>query len=453
MNEVRWSNITAARLAYEAGEEIAARAPVEAFFEVAARCNLHCQMCAINYDSRYKPRSGRPPFFEPDLFARMRPIFPSLLRAYLFGLGEPTLNKHLVDYIAELSDHGVEVWFNTNATLIDDGKAYEIARAGAGKITVSIDGATRETYETIRHGARFDHVIRGIRALVNAGVAVNLSFVAMASNINELPQLVDLCADLGATGVHVEPLFAQPLSPELMDHYARENLGRAPRVVEIFHEATRLAGERGVALATRFAGERNEFDYVRRMAEDRVDWTCSEPWSSIWVTSAGEVRTCCVNETSFGDLFSHSIDEIWNGEAFRSFRTQHARREAAKGCANCVANGRVRQSPFFKTIEAVTYRPVKLPPPLDDSRVFIETPNAGSTTADPLIVRGATGMPLQLELMVDHTCVYRVEATGRFAIEAPIPFVTEGAHLIWMRPRGEERGWPAREVFLWREAL
>ncbi|HLJ74704.1 MAG TPA: radical SAM protein [Thermoanaerobaculia bacterium] len=450
MNNLRWSNITAARHAYETGGEIAGRGPIEAFFEVAARCNLHCQMCAINYDSRYKPRSGRPPFFEPDLFARLRPIFPSLLRAYLFGLGEPTLNKHLVDYIAELSDAGAEVWFNTNATLIDTAMAEAIARAGADKITVSIDGATAATYETIRQGAKFDHVIRGIRALVNAGIAVNLSFVAMASNIDELPAMVDLCADLGATGVHVEPLFAQPTSADLMDHYSREHLGRATNVAGIFDEASQRAADHGVTLASRFMGERNEFDYLRRVREDRIDWTCSEPWSSIWVTSAGEVRTCCINETSFGDLYQQSIDEIWNGSEYRAFRSQHARREAAKGCGNCVANGRVRQSPFFKTIEAVTYRPVILPATLDDSRTFIDAPAEGAAISDPLIVHGATGMPIDLELMIDHTCVYALHATGRFAIEAPIPFVTEGAHLVWMRPRGEQRGWPAREVFLWR---
>src|SRR5438270_13453907 len=210
MNERRWSNIASAREAYEQGGEAVDARPIEAFFEVAARCNLHCQMCAINYDSRYQPRSGRPPFFEPDLFARLRPLFPSLLRAYLFGLGEPTLNKHLVDYIGELSAAGVEVWFNTNGTLIDEAKAEEIARAGAERITVSIDGATAQTYETIRRGAKFDTVLRGIRALTNAGKrygrpSVNLSFVAMSSNIHELPAIVELAANLGTTGVHVEP--------------------------------------------------------------------------------------------------------------------------------------------------------------------------------------------------------------------------------------------------------
>jgi MoaA/NifB/PqqE/SkfB family radical SAM enzyme len=168
MNEQRWSNVAAARQEYESGSQRAGDWPIEAFFEVAARCNLHCQMCAINYDSRYRPSSGRPPFFEPDLFARLRPLFPSLLRGYLFGLGEPTLNKHLVDYIRELASLGVDVWFNTNATLIDEEKAEQIALAGAEKITVSIDGATASTYETIRRGAKFAAVVRGIRALADA---------------------------------------------------------------------------------------------------------------------------------------------------------------------------------------------------------------------------------------------------------------------------------------------
>ena len=92
MNERRWLNIDSARRSYDAASDLAGDWPLEAFFEVSARCNIRCEMCAINYDSRYQPHSGRPPYFEPDLFARLRPIFPSLVRAYLFGLGEPTLN-------------------------------------------------------------------------------------------------------------------------------------------------------------------------------------------------------------------------------------------------------------------------------------------------------------------------------------------------------------------------
>jgi len=467
MNHRRWANITAAREAYESAFESASPSPIEAFIEVAARCNLHCQMCAINYDSRYQARSGRPPFFEPDLFARLRPLFPSLVRAYLFGLGEPTLNKHLVDYIQALSDAGVEVWFNTNATLIDERKADEIARAGATKITVSIDGATAGTYETIRRGAKFAAVMHGIRALVAAEKKygrpkVNLSFVAMASNIGELPAMVDLCADLGATGVHVEPLFAQPGSAELMEHYWRENLGvsDAKCVSDLFDDAFRRAEFRGVSLATRFAGARDEFDYLRRAKNERADWTCSEPWSSIWVTSAGEVRTCCVNETSFGNLFERTIEEIWNGEAFHHFRAQHARRDDPTGCRNCIANGRIRQSPFFRAIMPVTYRPLFEALPIAGSTdvVKIDAPHAGSTVTDPLVVTGSMDRaipPEDLELMIDSTPVANFNESGYFAgrqfvIEVPIDFVSEGAHVVWAHRRDQKEGWGHRQVFLWR---
>src|SRR5205823_12350181 len=109
---------------------------------------------------------------------------------------------------------------------------------------------------------------------------------------------------------------------------------------------------------SRLADERAECDFVKRTKAGDVDWMCSEPWASIWVTSAGEVRTCCTNEVAFGNVFEQPIEEIWNGDAFRTFREQHVRRESPTGCSNCIANGRVRHSPYFKTLHAVTYRPM-----------------------------------------------------------------------------------------------
>lgn len=464
MNEARWANISKARLQYESQSDSAAKYPIEAFFEVSARCNLHCQMCAINYDSRYQPRSGRPPFFEPDLFSRLRPIFPYLHRAYLFGLGEPTLNRHLVDYIRELSEAGVEVWFNTNATLIDEARAEEIAAAGAQRITVSIDGATAATYETIRRGAKFDAVIAGIRALVAAGQRhgrpdVNLSFVAMASNIHELPFLVDLAADLGTYGIHVEPLFQQTSSPDLMDHYSRENLGVHPAegIAMLFGESELRAKARGITLATRFARQQEDFDYVERAKHLDVDWVCSEPWSSIWVTSAGEVRTCCVNDTSFGNVFETSFEEIWTGAAYREFRQAHAKRVEPAGCGNCIRNGRQRQSPFFTAVTAVTYRPLERDLPRAENAIGIfDTPCAGQTLTDPLVITGRVWTDINdVELMIDETAIgllrdIALTDLSSFTLSAEVPFLTEGAHVVWLRRRGFASGSAHREFFFWR---
>jgi MoaA/NifB/PqqE/SkfB family radical SAM enzyme len=467
MDKRRWSNVTEARQQYERRDERAGSYPIEAFFEVAARCNLRCQMCAINYDPRYAAVGGQPPFFEPDLFARLRPIFPSLVRAYLFGLGEPTLNKHLVDYVRELATLGVEVSFNTNATLIDDAKAEALAAAGADRIVVSIDGATAETYETIRRGAKFEAVLRGIRALAAARQRhggkphVALSFVAMSQNVDEMPAMIDLCAELGAEGLHVEPLYYDPASRDLNELYARENLGASgSRVDALFDETIAKANDRGIAFGSRFIDERDDFDYIAQSKRTNVDWTCSEPWSAIWVTSAGDVRTCCLNGLSFGNLFEQTFDEIWNGEPYRRFRAQHARREVANGCGSCVTNGRVRQSPYFDTVKRVTYRPLfrELPPVMSSDPVTIETPLAGTTVTDPLIVTGRMARdaePVLLELMIDETPVANFRASAlidrdAFAFSLDVSFVSEGAHIIWARRCGETGGFAHRQVFLWR---
>ncbi len=466
MDALRWNNVSAARRSYDSGSARTSDGPLEAFFEVAARCNLHCQMCAINYDSRYLPGSKRPPFLTPDLFQRLEPIFPTLLRAYLFGLGEPLLNRNLLDYVRSLSSAGVEAWFNTNATLIDDEKADALARAGATAITVSIDGATPETYERIRVGAKYSAVVRGIRSLIRAArihgrPTVDLSFVGMASNLHELPQLVEFAAEVGARGVHVEPLYSQ-IQHDLQEHYARENLGLlgSQRVNELFQDARRRADELDVHLASRFLTGSGSVDYVERSRNLDIWWTCTEPWTSIWVTSAGEVRTCCINETSFGNLFEQSFSEIWNGRSYADFRRQHSgRRETPRGCANCIRNGRVRHSAYLAAVEPVTYRPLKSPsecgPPARSSCAELSWPPEGAVVTDPLAIRGrlaAGGEPPDLLLDRQFAIPLGVAAlwnSEEFLATLRIPFLTEGAHLLSLR-QGQGSDYSARTVHLWR---
>jgi MoaA/NifB/PqqE/SkfB family radical SAM enzyme len=469
MNVLRWNNVQAARRTYESSSSKSSDGPLEAFFEVAARCNLHCKMCAINYDSRYLPGSKRPPFLTPDLFERLEPIFPTLLRAYLFGLGEPLLNGHLLDYVRSLSSAGVEVWFNTNATLIDDEKADALARAGATSITVSIDGATPETYERIRVGARFSAVVRGIRSLVAAAKIhgrpdVDLSFVGMASNLHELPRLVELAAEVGARNLHVEPLYSQ-IQHDLLEHYAQENLGilGPRRVDELFQRARRRAEDLDVRLASRFLADTGSADYVKRAPGLGIWWTCTEPWTSIWVTSAGEVRTCCINETSFGNLFEQSFAEIWNGKPYADFRGQHTgRRETPRGCANCIRNGRVRHSAYVAALEPVTYRPLRSPlenlPPAGSNSAELLWPPEGGIVTDPLAIRGrlskADPPP---DLVIDRQLVISMRDAAvwnsrEFLAALDVPFLTEGAHLLSLRPRGETNDDSMRTVHFWRPA-
>ncbi len=480
MNAQRWFNLERARAAYQQQSPTVAAWPHEAILEISARCNLRCQMCAINYDTRHRNGSGRPATFEPALFERLRPLFPTLLRAHLYGLGEPVLNPHLADYIRALSAAGIETWFTTNATLIDEAKARELAEAGASRISVSIDGATAETYETIRRGARFASMLRGLHALTAmrrtlGRPQVTVNFVAMDCNLHELPALVDLCAEAGVEAINVEPLFDWgDQSAELAVHYQREALGSMAEAAgtDLLATARERAGEAGIHFSSRFLSDSGTLDYRERVRRRRAGdgWLCSEPWSTVFITAAGEVRTCCLNDTVFGNLFEQSFEEIWNGEPYRRFRTEHTLPDGKpRGCGSCRANGRQRHSPMLAALEPVSYRPLL---PLAGAEPapapwHLEWPLDGQSVTDPLIVvgrrapgrrwpwsNGAAGV----RLMIDHTPVHDLaEAVvdgDRFVAFVPAPYLTEGAHVLSLQHGdGTGLGWDRRTIQVWRPPL
>ncbi len=479
MDSQRWINVGRVRNSYALRGGQVQGGPLEAFIEVSARCNLRCQMCAISFDTRYRSSSGRPAFFQPALFRRLRPIFPTLLRAHLYGLGEPVLNPHLTDYIGELSSAGVEVWFTTNATLIEEEKAEAFARAGADRISISIDGATRQTYETIRRGARFDNLLRGLRALSDARARhgrprLTVNFVAMKSNLDELPALVELCTDFGVEEMNVEPLFYWGEgSPDLDAQYREEALDDTRYRVVLEHSRL-LAEAADIHFSTRFLTSDGSMDYKERTLADREaeKWICSEPWATIYVTVAGEVRTCCLNDQSFGNLLEATFEEIWDGDAFAGFRDQHRRQaETPAGCGSCVANGRQRHSPYFEALEPISYRPLLSlsDPPALRHDLAVESPAEGEVVTDPLVVtgrlppgamQGVNGhRPL---LYIDRTPVSNlteaVVADGRFLLVLPVPYLSEGAHVLSLRlaeqgtsapPGLADPGWSRRTFHFW----
>ncbi len=80
MDPARWTNILQLDREYAAGQATLSARPLEAYIEVAARCNLRCQMCPIIVDPRYQSGSGFPALLSEEMFDRLAPVFPTLKR-------------------------------------------------------------------------------------------------------------------------------------------------------------------------------------------------------------------------------------------------------------------------------------------------------------------------------------------------------------------------------------
>ncbi len=138
------------------------------------------------------------------------------------GLGEPLLHPRFLDMVRLAKERGLRVEVTTNALLLDEVLGAGLLSAGLDQLVVSIDGATAESFGRVRSGASLERVVANVRRLndlrgpnYGPSMRIGVEFVAMRSNIGELPGLGRLAAQLGASFVIVSNVLAY--TPELLD--------------------------------------------------------------------------------------------------------------------------------------------------------------------------------------------------------------------------------------------
>ncbi len=167
------------------------RLPLVTLF-LSERCNSRCITCDY-----WRHGSA-----ELDLEA-VRRLLPSLERleteVVLISGGEPLLNPEWQAIAALLKGQGLKLWLLTSGLSL----AKHARRASMlfDAITVSLDGADRDTYAAIRGVDAFDVVCRGIRAAVDAGVSVTARVTLQRGNFRQLPHFVELARALGVAQV------------------------------------------------------------------------------------------------------------------------------------------------------------------------------------------------------------------------------------------------------------
>src|SRR5262249_32521092 len=76
----------------------------------------------------------------------------------LIGLGEPLMDRKIFDRIEYCERHNVATLLSTNGTFLDEALAKKLLDSRLEHITLSFDGASKETFEHYRKGARFEKV-------------------------------------------------------------------------------------------------------------------------------------------------------------------------------------------------------------------------------------------------------------------------------------------------------
>ena len=316
--------------------------PVEAYFEVANRCNSKCATCPLTFSPQEDARQ-----LSLDEFEALVAQLPDLRRAVLQGIGEPLLNRDLPAMIRHLHDRGVYTVFNTNAALLTRRRQVDLVDSGLDELRVSLDSSTPETYLKVRGIAAFDRVIANLAEMVRTRLTLESStprisiwMTALRETLTELPDVVDLAASLGVEEVYVQRLVYWG---EGLASAEQSVFGRAwDQAENIIAEAERRADRHG--LSFRGADAVSPRTSLLERRPDAEPWrACSRPLRLVYLTAHGTALPCCIapfTEAPFdsirlGNYLQEGVAAVWHGPAYQRFREQLYSSEPPPSCRNC----------------------------------------------------------------------------------------------------------------------
>lgn len=207
--------------------------PSKLFVETTSRCNLNCVMCPK------QNRSGGPADGDLDqaTFDALKGAFPHLEALVLNGIGEPLLNPHLEQFIAQAKKLMPEqswVGFQSNGLLLNNLRAVSLVAAGLDRICLSMDGVTPSTFSAIRAGGQLLDLERALSAITAAkeicarpDLQIGVEYVVMRDNLEELPAALQWAAARGANFAivsHLHPYDEQHLGQCAYDTCSDEAL-------------------------------------------------------------------------------------------------------------------------------------------------------------------------------------------------------------------------------------
>lgn len=311
------------------------------------KCNLRCIMCTRKAGNLSLPS---------EVMKQVRETFP-----YLDFISWQGGEVFLVDYFKQILEEAsryphIQQEITTNGTLITKEWAELIARANV-RLIFSMDSLTKETYEYIRKGARFEDALEGISLLREARKNYSkpkpldfINIVVMRSNYRELEKFVDFALNSNFDGLNFiyldDTLVPQENIFKPLDLEAVGYLRKA--IPNIFNNAKHY----GIVISCEFASllsdstANNDSDSVKQPLLGKDELLCLLPWMRICIDCSrggAEVFPECLCERSVGNLLENTLDEIWNNELMQLYRRKILSNTYANWCSDRCVKGMVNK--------------------------------------------------------------------------------------------------------------
>ncbi len=303
--------------------------PITMDVEPTTGCNFRCTMCQVSSPG-FKAKN-----MSLDTFEKLIEQNPQLIKIKLQGMGEPLVNKNFFEMINICDKNGVFVETVTNGSLLNDKNIEKIINSNSiYKVSISVDGSTKKTFENIRVKSNFDNVINNIKNLSNKikfhKKDINLRALCLIqkSNFNEFEEILLLCKKLGFDELEYQVQLTGWGKSEWEQINQENDIN-----FENYEDKNKLK-----AIINKYKDK----NFKASIAENNIltkDNKCSYPWHNPYISSEGKVVPCCMvadpEIITFGDINKYSFNKIWNSKEFLNFRSSITNHKLRDFCKNC----------------------------------------------------------------------------------------------------------------------
>lgn len=304
--------------------------PIKMDYEVASRCNFRCKMCLMSILSEKRA----PNMLYEDFESSIKEQY-GLIEVKLQGLGEPLLNPDFFKMVELAVSRDIWVRTTTNASLLHVNDNYKkLIDYKIGEIAVSIDGASKSTFEEIRTGSNFEQVVANATMLNEYAKSkgeqwrTSCWMCVQKDNYNEIESILELAERMKFTRFTYSIAIGD-WGGEMEEQNSTNS------VSELFtNEVVEHLVEKGRELGIEVTFWDDTDKYVYNDSRDRIcDWL----FSRAFISADMKIVPCCelayAGTCCLGD--ARGFSDAWNNEHYRNLRKAHLVGEIPQMCRGC----------------------------------------------------------------------------------------------------------------------
>ena len=334
------------------------------------KCNISCRICDI---------WSRPQWQEPDRILKEIVDLLPYMEDICWQGGEVFYMKEFNSMLAEgVKCKNLNQVIFTNGLLLDETNLGIIAK-GNVELVLSIDGASKETYEYIRRGANFEtlckklELIKEVRKSTGAKINTYYNPVICKTNYKEILDMIEFAHKYEFTAITLNPIRGIPEENifEPIDEKAFEFMRKVIPIAEAKSKEYGIRFNNWMPIDCG-CGEikfehgsfdlKKEEDTMKHNDENRKDnveqkteetkskednkknnrMICYAPWQRLLLDNDGQVRPYAICSKWIGHTKEYSLAQMWNNEAMQMYRRKIANNNFMDLCQPECISGQIR---------------------------------------------------------------------------------------------------------------